>query len=89
MSDDEGASPPHYLDTVEGEISLFKAIAQARPVGANKHFHMIAMVQAIKQESGRLISPDDIWEKLRSLYNLELLDEEVSTAFCQSAPELI
>lgn len=65
---------PRFLDSVEGEIALFRAIAQARPVGMHKHFHIITLMQSIKQETGRSLTADMIWEKLADLYNLEQLD---------------
>ncbi|KAG8900708.1 hypothetical protein FRB99_005801 [Tulasnella sp. 403] len=64
-----------FLDTVEGEIALFKGVAHARPVGIHKHFHMLGILLSIKQETGRIVGPEEVWEKLATLYNLEALED--------------
>lgn len=71
------STPPHFLDTVEGEIALFRGITQARPVGLHRHFHVLAILQSIKQETGQHVTAEDVWTKLRTLYNLEALEELV------------
>ncbi|KAG8953009.1 hypothetical protein FRC03_011952 [Tulasnella sp. 419] len=63
-----------FLDTVQGEISLFRSITRARPVGLHKYFHLIAIINNIKHETGRTVHSDEVWEKLKALYNLESLD---------------
>ncbi|KAG8860916.1 hypothetical protein FRB96_003651 [Tulasnella sp. 330] len=73
--DDAVAAPPHYLDSVEGEIALFRSLAQARPVGKHKHFHVLTVLQSIRQETGRNVTANALWDKLDSLYNLEYLDD--------------
>ncbi|KAF8272216.1 hypothetical protein EI94DRAFT_1769951 [Lactarius quietus] len=54
-----------FLDTVEGEMSFFRSIMRARPIGLHRHFHVL---------HGRYVSIDDIWEKLRSCYNVDALE---------------
>ncbi|KAH9997986.1 hypothetical protein BJV77DRAFT_1058893 [Russula vinacea] len=49
-----------FLDTVEGEIAFFRSIMRARPIGLH--------------HTGRYVSIDDLWEKLRSCYNIEALE---------------
>ncbi|KAI0259836.1 chromatin modification-related protein EAF7-domain-containing protein, partial [Gloeopeniophorella convolvens] len=63
-----------FLDTVEGEISFFRSIMRARPIGLHRHFHVLSMRTAIHQDTGRYVSIDDIWEKLRSCYNVDALE---------------
>ncbi|KAI0304501.1 chromatin modification-related protein EAF7-domain-containing protein [Multifurca ochricompacta] len=63
-----------FLDTVEGEISFFRSIMRARPVGLHRHFHVLSMRTAIHQDTGRYVTIDDIWEKLRSCYNIDALE---------------
>lgn len=70
-------TPPHFLDTVEGEIALLRGITQARPVGLHRHFHVLAILQSIKQETGQHVTAEDVWTKLGTLYNLEALEELV------------
>ena len=73
-----------FLDTVEGEMSFFRSIMRARPIGLHRHFHVLSMRTAIHQDTGRYVSIDDIWEKLRSCYNVDALESLVrdSAAFC-------
>lgn len=75
--DDGVPAPPHFLDSVEGEIALFRALAQARPIGKHKFFHVLTILQSIRQETGRNVTTSALWEKLESLYNLEYLDDLV------------
>ncbi|KAH8998671.1 hypothetical protein EDB92DRAFT_2060848 [Lactarius akahatsu] len=63
-----------FLDTVEGEMSFFRSIMRARPIGLHRHFHVLSMRTAIHQDTGRYVSIDDIWEKLRSCYNVDALE---------------
>lgn len=47
---------------------------RARPVGLHRHFHMLAIQNAIHKDTGRLLHVESIWEKLRSCYDLDALD---------------
>ncbi|KAG5437548.1 hypothetical protein PCANB_000976 [Pneumocystis canis] len=58
--------------TVDEEIALLRAICKYRPVGIHKHFRIISIMQEMSSFS---IRSSDIWEKLKTLYDLELLDE--------------
>jgi hypothetical protein len=75
-----------FLDTVEGEMSFFRSIMRARPIGLHRHFHVLSMRTAIHQDTGRYVGIDDIWEKLRSCYNVDALESLVrDSAFCENA----
>jgi hypothetical protein len=75
-----------FLDTVEGEMSFFRSIMRARPIGLHRHFHVLSMRTAIHQDTGRYVSINDIWEKLRSCYNVDALESLVrDSAFCDGA----
>lgn len=63
-----------FLSTVEGEISFFRSLMRARPVGLHRHFHVLSMRNAIHQDTGQSVSIDEIWEKLRSCYDLDALE---------------
>ncbi|KAN0123315.1 Chromatin modification-related protein EAF7 domain containing protein [Russula decolorans] len=63
-----------FLDTVEGEIAFFRSIMRARPIGLHRHFHVLSIRTVIHQDTGRYVSIDDVWEKLRSCYNIEALE---------------
>lgn len=71
---DSEFSPSAFLDTVEGEITLFRSIMRARPVGIHRHFHVLTIRNAIYKDTGRLIPPDDIWQKLRSCWDMDALE---------------
>ncbi|GAB1525581.1 hypothetical protein RhiTH_008744 [Rhizoctonia solani] len=78
MPDDhefEPQAPDGFLDTLEGEIALFRSIERARPVGMHKHFHMLTLRRSIRNESGFWVNVADIWAKLATLYHLDALDD--------------
>jgi hypothetical protein len=81
-------SPDEFLETVEGEITFFRSVMKARPVGLHKHFHVLAIRNAIHNDTGRVIPVDSIWEKLRTCYDLDALETVVSCTsnfiFCLS-----
>ncbi|KAI0789741.1 hypothetical protein C8Q75DRAFT_764747 [Abortiporus biennis] len=72
-NNDEHA-PSHFLDTLEGEISFFRSLMRARPVGIHRHFHVLAMRNAIHRDTGHWVATDDIWSKLKSCYDLDILE---------------
>ncbi|KAL4264778.1 EAF7 family protein [Pleurotus pulmonarius] len=74
INSDSEFSPSAFLDTVEGEITLFRSIMRARPVGIHRHFHVLTIRNAIYKDTGRLIPPDDIWQKLRSCWDMDALE---------------
>jgi MRG-binding protein len=63
-----------FLSTVEGEISFFRSIMRARPVGIHRHFHMLTIQGAILKDTGRVVNIDDIWKKLRTCYDMDALE---------------
>ncbi|KAI0661937.1 hypothetical protein C8Q70DRAFT_1043183 [Cubamyces menziesii] len=73
--DDDNASPSlGWLDTVEGEIAFFRSLMRARPVGIHRHFHVLTMRNTILRDTGQVVSIDDLWSKLRSCYDLDILE---------------
>jgi MRG-binding protein len=74
----QDTSPSAFLETPEGEISFFRSIMRARPVGIHRHFHVLTIRNAIHRDTGHLIATDDIWAKLKSCYNLDTLEALVS-----------
>jgi MRG-binding protein len=79
MRDSPDPSIP-FLDTVEGEIAFFRSIMRARPIGLHRHFHVLSIRTVIHQDTGRYVTIDDIWEKLRDCYNIEALENLVRHA---------
>ncbi|KAH7915425.1 hypothetical protein BJ138DRAFT_1077300 [Hygrophoropsis aurantiaca] len=67
-----------FLDSVEGEISFFRSVMRARPVGLHRHFHILAIRNAIHKDTGRMLSIDLLWAKLRTCYDLDALEGVVS-----------
>ena len=66
------------LNTVAGEISLFRSIMRARPVGIHRHVHMLAIYSSIYRETGFKVPINDIWAKLGAMYDLDALEHAVS-----------
>ena len=78
------SGPGDVLNTVAGEISLFRSIMRARPVGIHRHVHMLAIHSSIYRETGFKVPINDIWAKLGTMYDLDALEHAVSlsrTAF--------
>ncbi|EAU86071.1 hypothetical protein CC1G_07150 [Coprinopsis cinerea okayama7 len=63
-----------FLDSVEGEITFFRSIMRARPVGIHRYFHILAIRNAILQDTGRSVTIESLWKKLRAYYNLDALE---------------
>ncbi|KAJ5578254.1 uncharacterized protein N7459_007218 [Penicillium hispanicum] len=66
--------------TDEQETALLKAIIKWKPVGVHKHFRMLAIADYLRSQgyapsTAEHMRIPGIWKKLRSLYNLEALDE--------------
>lgn len=60
---------------VEMEIQLFYAMANHKPVGINKHFHMACIWEKLSNSITKEISTHDIWKHLESLYDISMLDD--------------
>lgn len=73
----DNQTPDEFLDSVEGEISFFRSMMRARPVGIHRHFHVLAIRNAIHNDTGRVIPIESIWAKLRTYYDLEALESAV------------
>lgn len=78
VDDGNPSSSTGWLDTVEGEIAFFRSLMRARPVGIHRHFHVLTMRNTILRDTGQVVSIDDLWSKLRSCYDLDILESIVS-----------
>lgn len=62
--------------TPEKTNALLQAIQDYKPVGIDKHFHMMFVLERFCAKTGQTdISADDIWKQLSQFYNLEQLDQ--------------
>lgn len=69
------------LESIDGEIAFFRSVMRARPVGIHRHFHILAIRNAILKDTGQVVSTDDIWTKLRTCYDLDALEGLVGDVF--------
>ena len=67
-----------FLDTAEGEVSLFRSIMRTRPVGIHRHVHILAIHNSIYRDTGFKVPMQDIWAKLGKMYDLDVLEHGVS-----------
>ena len=62
------------------EIALLRCISLYRPLGLDRHFHMVCLLNALDAMSGnsdsRDLLPCHVWDKLGEYYNLEGLNEQ-------------
>ncbi|KAH9922839.1 uncharacterized protein BXZ73DRAFT_51209 [Epithele typhae] len=79
MDADEPQHP--WLDSVEGEISFFRALTRARPVGIHRHFHVLTMSNAIRRDTGQSVSVEELWAKLHACYDLDILENIEADGF--------
>ncbi|KZT56329.1 hypothetical protein CALCODRAFT_497498 [Calocera cornea HHB12733] len=77
-----------FLDTVSGEIAFFRGIMQARPVGMNRHFHMLTVQQHIKEATKTTVALEALWDKLDSLYDLQKLENMDVSEEDESPPQM-
>ncbi|XP_010720797.1 MRG/MORF4L-binding protein [Meleagris gallopavo] len=54
---------------------LFHAMLGHKPVGVNRHFHMICIRDKFSQNIGRQISSKVIWDHLSTMYDMQALHE--------------
>ncbi|XP_016088626.1 MRG/MORF4L-binding protein-like [Sinocyclocheilus grahami] len=57
----------------EVEVCLFHAMLGHKPVGVNRHFHMICIRDKFSQNIGRQVSSKVIWDHLSTMYDMQAL----------------
>ncbi|EIN12982.1 hypothetical protein PUNSTDRAFT_60685 [Punctularia strigosozonata HHB-11173 SS5] len=72
--DDSSAQYAAILDSVNGEVSFFRNLMRARPVGIHRHFHVLTIRNGVHKDTGEDVSVEDIWKKLRTCYDLDNLE---------------
>jgi hypothetical protein len=77
-----------FLDTAEGEVSLFRSIMRTRPVGIHRHVHILAIHNSIYRDTGSKVPMKDIWAKLGRMHDLDALENAVSSLLwcCSTIP---
>ncbi|XP_053563697.1 MRG/MORF4L-binding protein [Bombina bombina] len=73
----------------EVEVCLFHAMLGHKPVGVNRHFHMICIRDKFSQNIGRQISSKVIWDHLRTMYDMQALHESEILPFPNSEKNFI
>lgn len=59
----------------EVEVCLFHAMLGHKPVGVNRHFHMICIRDKFSQNIGRQVPSKVIWDHLGTMYDMQALHE--------------
>ncbi|XP_065891125.1 MRG/MORF4L-binding protein-like [Dysidea avara] len=67
--------------TPELEVALFHSMHGHKPVGLNKHFNMICIQFRLSRATGRQITTQQIWDHLKTMYDIETLDENECLPF--------
>ncbi|XP_036387367.1 MRG/MORF4L-binding protein-like isoform X2 [Megalops cyprinoides] len=68
----------------EVEVCLFHAMLGHKPVGVNRHFHMICIRDKFSQNIGRQVSSKVIWDHLTTMYDMQALHESEILPFPNS-----
>nr|XP_060627959.1 MRG/MORF4L-binding protein [Anolis sagrei ordinatus] len=80
---------PPVVWSPEVEVCLFHAMLGHKPVGVNRHFHMICIRDKFSQNIGRQISSKVIWDHLSTMYDMQALHESEILPFPNSEKNFI
>ncbi|KAH0619234.1 hypothetical protein JD844_019092 [Phrynosoma platyrhinos] len=83
------APPVPVVWSPEVEVCLFHAMLGHKPVGVNRHFHMICIRDKFSQNIGRQISSKVIWDHLSTMYDMQALHESEILPFPNSEKNFI
>lgn len=67
--------------TVLEEIRLFQALRHNKPVGVNKHFAIIKVVDQLNTSMGKHYTIAEVWDYLSNIYNIDALDDFETVPF--------
>ncbi|MCI4387522.1 MRG/MORF4L-binding protein [Pangasianodon hypophthalmus] len=73
----------------EVEVCLFHAMLGHKPVGVNRHFHMICIRDKFSQNIGRQVSSKVIWDHLGTMYDMQALHESEILPFPNSEKSFV
>jgi hypothetical protein len=65
------------LWTPEMDMALFLAMDKLRPVGLNKHFHMLNIASKFNQQQQEHVTIAELWKRITTLWDVSVLDELV------------
>lgn len=60
---------------VDMEVNLFHAMRRHKPVGVNRHFHMVVIHEKLVSPTTRKLTARDVWDHLSTMYDLQALNE--------------
>ncbi|KAG9332576.1 hypothetical protein JZ751_014674 [Albula glossodonta] len=88
---DSGISPVEesVIWSQEVEVCLFHAMLGHKPVGVNRHFHMICIRDKFSQNIGRQVSSKVIWDHLGTMYDMQALHESEIVPFPNSEKSFV
>ncbi|KAI0217981.1 hypothetical protein LSAT2_030263 [Lamellibrachia satsuma] len=69
------------LWNVDMEVSLFHAMRRHKPVGVNRHFHMMCIHEKLNSSISKKISAKQIWQRLSAMFDLQALNESEIVPF--------
>ncbi|XP_012690040.1 MRG/MORF4L-binding protein isoform X1 [Clupea harengus] len=79
-----GPADESVIWSQEVEVCLFHAMLGHKPVGVNRHFHMICIRDKFSQNIGRQVSSKVIWDHLSTMYDMQALHESEILPFPNS-----
>ncbi|XP_033903247.3 MRG/MORF4L-binding protein-like isoform X1 [Acipenser ruthenus] len=88
---DSGSSPieESVIWSQEVEVCLFHAMLGHKPVGVNRHFHMICIRDKFSQNIGRQVPSKVIWDHLATMYDMQALHESEILPFPNSEKSFV
>ncbi|KAK7100519.1 MRG/MORF4L-binding protein-like [Littorina saxatilis] len=61
--------------SVEMEVNLFHAMRSHKPVGVNRHFHMVLIHEKLSSPASKKLTAKNVWDHLSTMYDLQALNE--------------
>lgn len=73
--------------TSERDYELLSSLKGHRPIGIDKHFHMMFILEKFRSKNGLNVSGEALWDRLEELYNLKELNEREVEMFTKKTTE--
>ena len=71
---------PLFLDTMEGETALLRAVISDRLIGPAKNFAMMSVLLNLKDSAGQeydKMPPGDVWRKVGTFWDLDAIESNM------------